>query len=202
MPDTELILIRHAQSELNAARRWQGLADSPLSELGRQQVQALACELAAERFDAVVSSPLARAVATAEPLALPRGLALELEPALRELDVGQWGGLSRDEIGRRWPEALARFDAEDPDARAPGGESRREIGRRVGRAIAFLVERHAGRSVAVVTHLGVILALIPGLRLANTQQHRIAARDLELSALCEHGVALPRGLKPLAAGTS
>ena len=198
MSGTELILIRHAQSELNAARLWQGLTDSPLSELGRQQALALALELAAERFDAVVTSPLARAVATADPLAAARGLAPEREPALRELDVGRWGGLSRDEIGQRWPYALARFDAEDPDARAPGGESRRDLGRRVGRAIASLLGRDAGRSIAVVTHLGVILALVPGLRLANARHHRVAACDLDLEALCQSGVVDPRGLRAVA----
>jgi broad specificity phosphatase PhoE len=189
MDDTELILIRHAQSQLNAEQRWQGRSDSPLSALGREQALALARELRDLRLDAVVASPLARAVATAEPLAAGRGLAIELAPALSELDVGHWGGRTREEIACAWPEELVRFDAEDLDARAPGGESRREVGRRVGVAVAALAQRYASRRIAVVTHLGVILALVPGLRLANARHHRVAARDLDLSALREHGIA-------------
>jgi probable phosphoglycerate mutase len=130
----------------------------------------------------VVASPLRRALATAWPLARRIGISVELEPALREHDVGLWGGLSREEIQRRWPEELARFDAGDPDARAPGGESRREVGQRVASAMRALLQRHTGRRIAVVTHLGVILALAPGVRLANARHHRVAARDLELPA--------------------
>jgi len=187
MAETELILIRHAQSELNAARRWQGLTDSPLTPLGRKQAEALVQELAGLELSAVVTSPLARAVETAEPLARQRGLALERMPELRELDVGHWGGLSRDEILRRWPAELALFDAGGADARAPGGESRREVGRRVGRAVQHLVERHAGGRLAVVTHLGVILALVPGVKLSNVQKHPVSARDLDLPLLIERG---------------
>jgi probable phosphoglycerate mutase len=190
MAETELILIRHAQSELNAAHRWQGRSDSPLSSLGRKQAVELARELQALPLDAIVASPLVRCVATAEPLAAQRGLAIELAPALSELDVGEWGGRTREEIARAWPEQLLRFDAEEPDARAPGGESRREVGRRVGAAVAALEQRYARSRIAVVTHLGVILALVPGLRLANARHHRVAARDLDLTGLRDHGIAV------------
>lgn len=182
MGETELILIRHAESELNAARLWQGLTDSPLSPLGRQQALELARELAPAGISAVVASPLLRAVHTALPLARSRGLRVELEPALREHDVGLWGGRSRQEILERWPEELARFDSGDLEARAPGGESRCEVGRRVAGAMRAVVQRHAGGRIAVVTHLGVILALVPGMRLANARHHRVAARDLALPA--------------------
>ena len=79
----------------------------------------------------------------------------------------------------------------DPDARAPGGESRREVGRRVGRALHALVARHAGRRIAVVTHLGVILTLLPGARLANARHQRVSVAELDLPLLCRLGVRRP-----------
>jgi broad specificity phosphatase PhoE len=194
--ETSFLLIRHAQSQLNAEGRWQGWTDAPLSAAGVAQARALARELAREPLGALVASPLARALETARILGEPHGMAPELDPDLRELDLGEWGGLTRAEIAGRWPEALARFDGGDPDARPAGGESRRELGRRVGRAAAALARRHAGCRIALVTHLGVIAALLPGARLAPAEVRRVAAASLDLAGLTETGVAKPGGPGP------
>jgi len=186
---TSFLLIRHAQSQLNAEGRWQGWTDAPLSAEGRCQARALAEALAREPLAAVVASPLARALETARLLAAPHGLTPELEPDLRELDLGAWGGLTRSEIAGRWPEALARFDSGDPDARPEGGETRRELGWRVGRAAAGLARRCAGGRIAVVTHLGVIAALLPGARLAPAERRLVPAASLDLAGLARTGVA-------------
>ena len=167
VPTLELVLIRHAESAWNAAGRWQGHADPPLSPAGREQAETLARELASLRLDAVWSSDLARALDTARIVAAPHGLTPAPDPRLRELDVGRWSGLCREEILRLEPEALARFAAGDPDARPGGGESRRELARRVRAALAEIGAAFAGRRVAVVAHLGVISALRPGTRLDN-----------------------------------
>jgi probable phosphoglycerate mutase len=161
-PSTSFLLIRHAQSEWNAAERWQGQGDPPLSARGREQAKALATELGAQRFDALLSSDLRRARETAEILGAALGLPPRVEPRLRELDVGRWSGLTRSEIEARDPALLGRFDAEDPDARPGGGETRREIRRRVRSAMAAIAAEHPGERLAVVTHLGVIRALLPG----------------------------------------
>jgi broad specificity phosphatase PhoE len=189
MAATTLFLIRHAQSQLNAQGRWQGLTDAPLSAQGLAQAQALERELAGERLDAVVTSPLLRALETARRVAAPHGLVPELEAELRELDVGEWGGLTRGEIAIRWPAELVQFDSGDADARPPGGESRRELGLRVGRAAMALVLRHAGRRIALVTHLGVIAALLPGLRLGPGEHRLVEAGSLDLAGLAGSGVA-------------
>jgi len=155
-----LLLVRHAESSWNAAGRWQGHADPPLSERGVAQANALARDLAGEPIDRIVSSDLRRAAETAAILGRARGLEPLLEPRLRELDLGAWEGLTRDEIASTAQADLRRFDAGDPDVRPGGGETLREIERRVRFAVRELVEAHAGQRLAVVTHLGVIRALV------------------------------------------
>jgi broad specificity phosphatase PhoE len=158
--ETALLLIRHAESSWNAAGRWQGHGDPPLSDRGRAQSNALARELAQETIDVLVSSDLRRAAETALILGEARGLRPELNPRLRELDVGDWGGLTRDQIERTAGDALRRFDAGDLDVRPGGGENLREIEQRACSVVAELVAAHPGRRLAVVTHLGVIRALL------------------------------------------
>jgi broad specificity phosphatase PhoE len=169
MRPADLVLIRHAESAWNAAGRWQGHADPPLSPAGREQAARLARELAGMRLAAVLCSDLARALDTARCIAAPHGIAPAPDPRLRELDVGRWSGLRREEIAQVDPEALARFSAGDPDARAGGGESRRELVVRVRAALAEAGAAFAGGRIAVVAHLGVIRALVPGTRVDNAR---------------------------------
>lgn len=159
MPTPPILLVRHAESEWNAAGRWQGHGDPPLSERGRAQARAAAESLAGSRIEVLVCSDLRRAQETAAALGDALGLAPSPDPRLRELDVGAWEGLSRSEIERRHPEDLAAFDSGDPDARPTGGETLRELAARVGSALAWWVERHPGARLALVTHLGVIRVL-------------------------------------------
>ncbi len=93
-------------------------------------------------------------------LAAARGAALELNPRLRELDIGDWEGLTRDEIASASGEVLRRFDARDPDVRPGGGETLRELDQRAVSIAANLVGAYRGRRLAVVTHLGVLRALL------------------------------------------
>jgi broad specificity phosphatase PhoE len=159
VPAPPILLIRHAESEWNAAGRWQGHGDPPLSERGREQAGSYASNLANSRIDVLISSDLRRAVETAAVV----GGALGLEPlrdaGLRELDVGAWEGLTRSEITRRHPLDLAAFDRGDPGARPTGGETLVELETRVRAALSSLVERHFGKRLAVITHLGVIRVL-------------------------------------------
>jgi broad specificity phosphatase PhoE len=159
VPAPPILLIRHAESEWNAAGRWQGHGDPPLSERGRDQAGRSARQLANVRIDVLVCSDLRRAVETAGAV----GGALGLEPlrdaGLRELDVGAWEGLTRSEIARRHPEDLAAFDRGDLDARPTGGETLVELEARARSTLASLVERHEGKRLGVITHLGVIRVL-------------------------------------------
>jgi probable phosphoglycerate mutase len=164
-----LLCIRHAQSTMNAAGLWQGQADPSLSEEGREQARRLAVRLAGESLSVLVTSDLRRARETAEIAASRLGIPTRLEPALRELDVGVWSGLARDVIARRWPEDFGRFRSGDIDVRAGGGETRRELRARVVAALLALLQIYRGERIAVVTHMGVIRSVAPGVVLSNAE---------------------------------
>jgi probable phosphoglycerate mutase len=173
----DIWFIRHGESEWNAAGRWQGQADPPLSALGREQARALAAALAplaAGRRVLIAASDLARARETADIVGAALGLAVRLDARLRELDVGAWSGHTPAEVERRWPADLARFRAGD-DAFAPGGgESRLALRARVGAALAEL-EASGAETVALVSHLGVVRAFRPGTALAPGAWLRLAS---------------------------
>jgi probable phosphoglycerate mutase len=175
---TRFLLIRHGESTWNAAGRWQGHGDPPLSARGREQARRLAMQLAGEGIDAIVASDLRRAAETAALLGAAVGVEPRSDPRLRELDVGDWTGLSRAEIAARSPAALAAFESDDPEARADAGECRREIAERVRAAVRDIAAAHAGRAVALVVHLGVVRSLLPGCELANAEFRRVSAADL------------------------
>ena len=168
MRETRFLLIRHAESTWNAAGRWQGHADPPLSTRGRSQAETLGHALATRGIEILLASDLARAVQTASILGESLGIEPIIDAGLRELDIGRWAGLTRGEIAQRDPDALRRFDRGDPDARAGGGESRQDLRERVREFVQQCSRQHAGRLVAVVAHLGSLRAMRPGLMLSNT----------------------------------
>lgn len=136
---TRLLLVRHGETDWNADGRLQGQTDRPLSDFGRQQARRLADELAAEDFEAIYSSDLARARETAEIVGARVGLPVMLDPDLREKDWGTWEGLTAVERDR------VEF----------AGESTEAHQERILRALQRISERHPGDgSVLVVTHGG------------------------------------------------
>ncbi|MCH2173617.1 histidine phosphatase family protein [Myxococcota bacterium] len=177
---TELLLIRHGESTWNELGLWQGHEDVPLSTRGRSQVNTLATEIADERVDVLISSDLRRAMETARILGRALGLDPMAEPALRELDLGEWSGLDRSQIAARWPDLLQVFDGGDPEARPAGGETRSELAVRVRGAVSKIVEEHSGLRVALVAHFGVIEALLPDVWLENAELRRAKASQLRL----------------------
>jgi broad specificity phosphatase PhoE len=150
---TTLILARHGETDWNRDNRFQGHADPPLNELGRRQSHELAEALAGERIVRVYASPLRRARETAEIVAERLGVEVVDDEALREIDVGAWSGLTRDEVSERFPEAYARWLERAPHG-FDDGETYDELAARVIPAIRGLVARHAGETVLVVTHGG------------------------------------------------
>ncbi|MBK9244581.1 MAG: histidine phosphatase family protein [Burkholderiales bacterium] len=153
---TTLLLIRHGETAWNAEHRIQGRLDVPLSTTGLWQAGRLAQRLASEVIDAVVASDLSRAWMTGVPLADARGLSMVAEPRLRERAFGIFEGKTLDEIAARHPEEFAAWRARDVDWRIPDGESGTEFIARVLAAIEQIAASHAGRTVAVVTHGGVL----------------------------------------------
>jgi len=186
-PGTQLLLVRHGQTAWNAVGRWQGFGDPGLTELGREQAQGLATRLRNESglpWHRIISSDLKRAHETARVLAAQLGLDVEVDRRLRELDVGEWTGLTHSEIKDRDPETLRDFEAGEPSTRPGNGESRIEIRIRTRECVQDLAERYSGERLIVVTHLGVIRALIPGSEPENASTilahaEEIAARDVD-----------------------
>jgi 2,3-bisphosphoglycerate-dependent phosphoglycerate mutase len=150
---TNLILARHGETDWNRENRFQGHADPPLNALGRGQSAELAETLAGEALARVYTSPLRRAAETAEIVA--RRLGLEVEPLepLREIDVGAWSGLTRDDVAARFPDSYARWLDQGPLG-YEDGETYEQLEARVVPAIRGLAERHPTETILVVTHGG------------------------------------------------
>jgi broad specificity phosphatase PhoE len=146
---TLLYLIRHARSTWNAEGRMQGRADPPLDEVGWRQARALALHLQSHKFDAIYSSPLARARLTAEIVAAPHNLSVRLDPQLMERHLGDWTGLTGDEVDE-W--LAAKPDHNWRRDGPPGGENSAAVAARAVSAFADILAAHPDGAVAVVSH--------------------------------------------------
>ncbi len=147
-----LLLVRHGQSTWNSDGRWQGQADPPLSALGEEQARDAAGRLVAGAISRVVASDLRRARRTAEVLAAALQLEVELDPDLREIDVGDWTGLTRAEIEARWPGELADW-SEGRSESTMGGESRTHLTDRARSALVRAAASAApGDTLLLVSH--------------------------------------------------
>jgi probable phosphoglycerate mutase len=152
---TELIVIRHGETDWNRQHRFQGQIDVPLNAAGRAQAERLARRLASEPFDVVVASDLQRAFATAQAAAGARPI--ETDPLWREQAFGVAEGLDAATIAQQHPELWAQWLRHDADYALPGGgESVRAFHDRVLRGLQRVAQAHAGRCVAVFTHGGVL----------------------------------------------
>ncbi len=184
----KLLLIRHGQSEGNAAHRIQGQGEFPLTELGREQARRLARRLSATDGDvaAIYASSQSRAVETAEILAEALGAPVILDDRLREFDVGALTGLTMAEVAVRFPDFHARWTVDSDEwVPLPGGEGNASFRHRVCQAIAEIVARHSDdETVAVVGHggtLGAYLAEIMGIPLER--KHPFAFDNASLTVL-------------------
>jgi broad specificity phosphatase PhoE len=186
MSRTRLLVVRHGESTWNAESRWQGKADPPLSAAGDAESVRASARLAGLPISLVVSSDLIRARRTAEIISDRLGLGrVALDPDLREVDVGQWTGLTRSEIEAGWPGAIQAWSEGRLDS-TPDGEARSEFAERVlgalsrareslqaGTAPGTGVEAPAEEQVIlVITHRRVVAALeestgIQPMRLGN-----------------------------------
>ena len=158
---TATLLLRHGATALSPERRFSGTGDVPLSETGREQALSVAVRLAAiGGVDAVVSSPLRRALETAE-LVGGRllGPPLAVDDAFRETDFGEWEGATFAEVQERWPEELAAWLG-NPDVAPPGGESFVATERRVREGLGRLLAGYRERTVLVVSHVTPIKTLV------------------------------------------
>ena len=154
---TVVLLARHGETHWTRVNRRQGHADPRLNRRGREQARALARQLIGEQLDAIYSSDLRRASETAAIVAREMEIEVRLDPELRETDFGDWTGLRRDEIERRFPEGVLRRKRGLKGW--TGGESYEEMADRVVRAVSLIAAAHPEEEVLVVTHNGPIRAI-------------------------------------------
>lgn len=180
-----LYLVRHGETDWNVERRIQGSTDIPLNETGRRQARAAGALLARRRFDAIYSSPLSRAMETAQIIAGEVGLTgPQPIPAVVERRYGAAEGLDYRTLDRRFPEGT----------HVPGRETRGQVAARVLPALVGLARERDGDDLIVVTHGGVIRSVVVsvspdpdrynGVRIGNGSVHsfRLAGDSLELVA--------------------
>jgi broad specificity phosphatase PhoE len=172
----EVLLVRHGETDDNAASRFQGRLDTPLNDRGRAQSAALAEALAGEGLRALYSSPLRRARETAEIVGARLGLEIVFDERLVEADAGDWTGMLAEDIVAADPAGYRAWRGRSPGFRLPGGESVQEQDARVAAALADVA---AGPLPAlVVTHGGCIRGVegldLPDGRVGNGELHRLA----------------------------
>jgi probable phosphoglycerate mutase len=158
---TQVLFIRHGETDWNRIKRIQGHIDIPLATSGVEQARQLATRFAREaqdgaRLDAIYSSDLLRAQQTAQPFADVLGLSLQLKQGLRERNYGAFQGHDSDEISLRFPDEYAQWQTRDPGFSPPEGESQRVFYHRVLHAIEPIVAAHPDGRIACVAHGGVL----------------------------------------------
>jgi broad specificity phosphatase PhoE len=179
-----LILVRHGETDINKARLALGRADVELNQHGRWQAQRLALSLKDEAIGAIYSSPLKRALATAEPISSSHGLQVQVDEGLIEMDIGEMEGLTFQQVGERYPHFLqAWLGGQAAYEPMPGGERLLDVQERAWQAIERIRQRQEQRTVAAVTHNFVIITLlcrVLGLELANFRRlrHSVAAKSV------------------------
>jgi len=166
---TDIYLVRHGETESNLAGLWQGATDSPLTATGRIQVSRLADRLGARRFDAVVTSDLGRAVATAAAITDD----YTIDPAWREPDLGAWEGLTAEEVRAHSPDALAAFVG-GADVQLGGAERLSDAADRLTAAYRRLAAALGPDGSALVVTHGLAVAVLTGTLLRTRRPNPLA----------------------------
>lgn len=204
---TELILIRHGETEWNRELRFQGHVDVALNATGLEQARRLAQRLTGEAAHRIYASDLMRAQQTALPLGQAMGLATLTDPALREQSFGQVDGMRVDDIKAQHPQAWEGWLRFEEDYCMPQGETTRQFHGRVMDAVHRLVAAHPDETLVVVTHGGVLdmiyrTARALGLNgprqsdIPNAGLNRIRVQDGAIDILAWADVAHLAGLPP------
>jgi len=160
---TELLLVRHGQTDSNLHGRWQGWDGIPLNQQGEREAARIARRLAQteEAIAALYASPLRRAWQTAERIGEAWNLSPVPHDGLKEINFGQISGITLDELRERFPDLHKRWaDKTNLTFAFPGGEQRAQFFQRVGEAIEGIVERHPDQKVVAVAHGGTLRACL------------------------------------------
>jgi len=156
---TEIMLIRHGETEWNVAEVFRGRIDIELNETGVKQAELLAAHLSEIKIEAIYSSPLKRALKTAEIIARYHKLDVNTTPGLLDLDYGKWQGLAHQEVKDKYKELYATWLDHPEQVRMPEGESLNDVRERAMGVVNDIIARHRG-TVVLVSHRVVNKVLI------------------------------------------
>ena len=158
----QVFLVRHGETDYNVQRRWQGILPIGLNNTGRSQAQALADHFQARNIPIgeVYCSDLPRALETAQIIARPYELDVQLDERLREINVGIFQGLIGNEVSEKYPKEFAAWKTGDMDYVVPQGESRFQLQQRVGSAYFEIIEKANSENVVIVSHGGTLRFLL------------------------------------------
>lgn len=187
---TTVILIRHGETDWNLEGRFRGNASVPLNARGLREAELTAHHVAASwRVDAIYSSPIVRALQTAQPLGDLTGMRVEVSPGFTDLHFGVWEGHTASEVALSHPEMLETWMREPASLRIPEGETLAEVEARATHALSGIVLRHRGQTVAVVSHTGVNrLVILKALRASPNALWHVGQDTCAVNILrAEHG---------------
>ena len=179
---TLVFLVRHAETDWNKERRFQGHLDVPLSSIGIEQAEALANWFTAIGLPiaALYTSDLSRAAQTAHAIANSIGVSPVLAPALREIHCGVWQGLLASELETRYPEQVNHWRTTVNTCAMEGGESLLEVQTRIYQFYREAAAAHPGQAIVLVTHgaaLSALVAAITGADLGEFWRERRLRHD-------------------------
>ena len=152
MSKLRLFVVRHGETAWSRERRFAGSRDVALEPEGLRQCEAVARALASQVVAAVYASPLERARASAEVIAKPHRLPVEIDPAFGEMAFGEWEGLTREEVAARFPAAYEEWRHAPHLVRIAGGETLSQVAERARGAVQALAASHTGETIVLVTH--------------------------------------------------
>ena len=193
---TTLLLIRHGETEWNTLGKFQGCTDINLSEEGIKQAELLKDRLKGD-FDFIYTSPLSRALETANILVADTNKKVSIANEIREINFGEWEGLALREISERYPEIFKAWRSDKKESYICGGDSRiNNAANRAVKCILDIVSKHKGEKIVIVAHGGIIKAGLIGLfDWDMTMYHKIA-----LGNTCINTITFNDDLKPVLAG--
>lgn len=148
----KIILVRHGETDWNRHEVFRGQIDVPLNQNGLKQARALGDALKGQKLDAIYSSPLSRAVQTAEEIAKFQNLNVDVEDGFLDLSYGEWQGVSHEEVKARHPELDKKWHEQPHLLRFPGGESLDDVRERSMNALKRIASKHPDDTIVLVAH--------------------------------------------------
>ncbi len=193
---TTVLLIRHGETSWNTLGKFQGCTDIELSEDGIKQAGLLENRLKGD-FDYIYASPLSRAFETANILAEHTDKEVVIAPEIREINFGEWEGLTIHEITVKYPDVFKAWRTDKAESYICGGDtSIHNATNRAKKCILDIVSKHKGKKIAIVAHGGIIKAGLIGIfEWDMTMYHKMA-----LGNTCINTLTFNEELKPILVG--